>query len=70
MTKKVGIMPPGGTILVEADDEYQGIQREVLQPSMQYINPYHRMSRLKMRFRLPTAMWACKLIDHNGRFQS
>ena len=35
-------MPPAGIILVSRDDEYQGIQREVLQPGMYYINPYER----------------------------
>lgn len=42
VTKKVGKMPPPGTILVGLDDEYQGIAREVLQPGMYYINPYER----------------------------
>ena len=46
VTKKVGDMPPAGTILVSADDAYQGIQREVLQPGMYYINPYEKEVRI------------------------
>ncbi|MGE0084881.1 MAG: SPFH domain-containing protein [Desulfococcaceae bacterium] len=42
VTKKVGKVPPAGTILVSRDDEFQGIQREVMQPGMYYINPYDR----------------------------
>ncbi|MEE4358908.1 MAG: SPFH domain-containing protein [Desulfococcaceae bacterium] len=42
VTKKVGKVPPPGTILVSRDDEFQGIQREVMQPGMYYINPYDR----------------------------
>lgn len=42
VTKKVGDMPPPGTILMGADDPFQGIQREVLQPGMYYINPYEK----------------------------
>ena len=42
VTKKVGKIPPTGTILVKADDEFQGIQEEVLQPGMYYVNPYER----------------------------
>ena len=40
LTKKIGKIPPAGTILVGINDEYQGIQREVLQPGLYYINPY------------------------------
>ncbi|MBL7100531.1 MAG: hypothetical protein ISS23_01105 [Nanoarchaeota archaeon] len=40
VTKRVGKMPPQGTILVAADDEFQGIQREPLQPGMYFINHY------------------------------
>ena len=46
VTKKVGRMPPPGTILVGAEDDYQGIQREVLQPGMYYINPYEKEVRI------------------------
>ena len=46
VTKKVGQVPPAGTILVEADSEYQGIQREVLQPGFYYINPYEKEVRI------------------------
>jgi regulator of protease activity HflC (stomatin/prohibitin superfamily) len=42
VTKKVGKISPPGTILVERDSDFQGIQREVLQPGMYYINPYER----------------------------
>jgi regulator of protease activity HflC (stomatin/prohibitin superfamily) len=42
VTKRVGKMPPEGTILVEADDNYQGIQRVPLQPGIHYINPFER----------------------------
>ncbi|MEZ4524320.1 MAG: SPFH domain-containing protein [Desulfobacterales bacterium] len=42
VTKKVGKVPPAGTILVSRDDEFQGIQREVMQPGMYYINPYDK----------------------------
>jgi hypothetical protein len=40
VTKRVGKMPPISTILVEADDVFQGIQREPLHPGIYYINPY------------------------------
>ena len=46
VTMKVGRMPPAGTILVSAESDYQGIQREVLQPGMYYINPYEREVRI------------------------
>ncbi len=46
VTKKVGVMPPPGTILVSVNDNYQGIQREILQPGMYYINPYERDVRV------------------------
>jgi len=42
VTKRVGKMPPRGTILVEADDAFQGIQREPLQPGIHYINPFQK----------------------------
>jgi regulator of protease activity HflC (stomatin/prohibitin superfamily) len=42
VTKRVGTMPPRGTILVEADDEFQGIQREPLQPGIYYLNPFQK----------------------------
>ncbi|MDM8540779.1 SPFH domain-containing protein [Desulfococcaceae bacterium HSG9] len=53
VTKKVGKMPPGGTILVEANDEYQGIQREVLQPGMHYINPYQQDVKIENAVQVP-----------------
>jgi len=46
VTKKVGKVPPAGTILVSREDEFQGIQREVLQPGMYYINPYDKEVRV------------------------
>ncbi|MBL7177273.1 MAG: hypothetical protein ISS66_15725 [Desulfobacteraceae bacterium] len=42
VTKRVGKMPPQGTILVEAADEFQGIQREPLQPGIYYLNPFQK----------------------------
>jgi len=42
VTKRVGKMPPEGTILVEADDKFQGIQRQPLQPGIHYINPFEK----------------------------
>jgi regulator of protease activity HflC (stomatin/prohibitin superfamily) len=42
VTKRVGKMPPKGIVLVEADDEFQGIQRELLQPGIHYINPFKK----------------------------
>ena len=35
-------MPPEGTILVEANDKFQGIQRQPLQPGIHYINPFEK----------------------------
>lgn len=43
VTKRVGKLPPEGTILVKTDSPYRGIQEEVLQPGMYYINPYEKM---------------------------
>ena len=40
LTRRVGKIPPPGSILVARDSEYQGIIREVLEPGMYYINPY------------------------------
>lgn len=40
LTRKVGNMPPAGSILVKRDTEFQGIIKEVLEPGMYYINPY------------------------------
>lgn len=51
--KKVGKVPPDGTILVEAGDEYQGIQREVLQPGMYYINPYEKDVKIEDAVNVP-----------------
>jgi regulator of protease activity HflC (stomatin/prohibitin superfamily) len=42
VTKRVGEMPPEGTILVEANDKFQGIQRQPLQPGIHYINPFEK----------------------------
>ena len=42
VTKRVGEMPVEGTILVEADDNFQGIQRQPLQPGIHYINPFEK----------------------------
>ncbi len=42
VTKRVGKMPPEGTILVEADDKFQGIQRQPLQPGIHYVNPFEK----------------------------
>ena len=46
VTKRVGKMPPKDTILVEADDEFQGIQREPLQPGIHYINPFKKVVKV------------------------
>ena len=40
LTRKVGEVPPTGTILVERNSNYQGIVKEVLEPGLFYINPY------------------------------
>ena len=40
LTRKVGTLPPTGSILVGRGTEYQGIIREVVEPGMYYINPY------------------------------
>jgi regulator of protease activity HflC (stomatin/prohibitin superfamily) len=40
LTRKVGKLPPPGSILVDRDSDYQGIIKEVLEPGMYYINPY------------------------------
>lgn len=42
VTKKIGELPPSGTILVGAEDTYRGIQRKTLQPGMYYFNPYEK----------------------------
>jgi regulator of protease activity HflC (stomatin/prohibitin superfamily) len=46
VTKRVGEMPPKSTILVEADDVFQGIQREPLHPGIYYINPFEKDVRI------------------------
>lgn len=46
VTKRVGEMPPAGTILVEADDKFQGIQRQPLQPGIHYVNPFEKDVRI------------------------
>ncbi len=53
ITKKVGKIPPEGTILVDATDEYQGIQKQVLQPGMYYINPYEKSLRIEPAVTVP-----------------
>lgn len=53
VTKKVGKNPPSGTILVKADDDFQGIQEEVLQPGMYYINPYDKDVRIVDAVNIP-----------------
>lgn len=40
LTRKVGILPPSGTILVERDSDYQGIIQQVREPGLYYINPH------------------------------
>lgn len=47
VTKRVGKVPPEGTILVNAEDDFQGIQKQVLQPGMYYINPYEKSLRIE-----------------------
>ncbi|MCG2718543.1 MAG: hypothetical protein L6408_06905, partial [Nanoarchaeota archaeon] len=39
VTKLVGDMPPAGTILVSKEDNFRGIQKEILQPGEYYLNP-------------------------------
>ena len=39
VTKRVGDIPPPGTILVSKDADYKGVQREVLVPGEYYLNP-------------------------------
>jgi hypothetical protein len=53
VTKRVGKIPPEGTILVDANDEYQGIQKQVLQPGMYYINPYEKSMRIENAVSVP-----------------
>ena len=40
LTRKVGELPPAGSILVDRSSTFQGIIREVLEPGTYYINPY------------------------------
>ena len=40
LTRKVGILPPSGSILVARDSEEQGIIKEVREPGLYYINPH------------------------------
>ncbi len=40
LTRKVGTLPPAGTILVDRDSEYQGIIKQVREPGLYYINPH------------------------------
>ncbi|CAK8716242.1 hypothetical protein GCAAIG_05655 [Candidatus Electronema halotolerans] len=53
ITKRVGKIPPEGTILVDANDEFQGIQKQVLQPGMYYINPYEKALRIEDAVSVP-----------------
>lgn len=53
ITKRVGKIPPEGTILVDANDEFQGIQKQVLQPGMYYINPYEKALRIEKAVSVP-----------------
>lgn len=53
VTKKVGKIPPEGTILVKAEDEYQGIQEEILQPGMYYVNPYEKEVKIVDAINVP-----------------
>ena len=39
VTKRVGDITPPGTILVSKDDNFKGVQREVLVPGEYYLNP-------------------------------
>jgi regulator of protease activity HflC (stomatin/prohibitin superfamily) len=40
LTRKVGTLPPPGTILVDRDSDYQGILKQVREPGLYYINPH------------------------------
>ena len=40
LTRKVGTLPPAGSILVARDSKYQGILKEVREPGLYYINPH------------------------------
>ena len=40
LSRKVGVVPPPGSILVDRASDYQGIIREVVEPGLYYINPY------------------------------
>ncbi|CAK8718988.1 MAG: hypothetical protein D3915_08515 [Candidatus Electrothrix sp. AU1_5] len=53
ITKRVGRIPPEGTILVDAEDDFQGIQRQVLQPGMYYLNPYEKSLRIEEAVSVP-----------------
>lgn len=53
ITKRVGRIPPEGTILVDANDDFQGIQRQVLQPGMYYLNPYEKALRIEAAVSVP-----------------
>lgn len=53
ITKKVGKMPPEGTILVDAEDEYRGIQKQVLQPGRYPINPYEKGVKIVDAINIP-----------------
>ena len=56
VTKRVGKMPPKGIILVEAADEFQGIQREPLQPGIHYINPFQKEVKITPAIIVPDGM--------------
>ena len=53
ITKKVGRIPPEGTVLVDANDDLQGIQRQVLQPGMYYLNPYEKALKIEPAVSVP-----------------
>ncbi len=40
LTRKIGAVPPPGTILVDRNSDYQGIVKEVIEPGLYYLNPY------------------------------
>ncbi|MBF0531306.1 MAG: hypothetical protein HQK55_18960, partial [Deltaproteobacteria bacterium] len=38
--KRIGQDPPAGTVLVSKEDNFRGIQKEILQPGIYYLNPW------------------------------
>ncbi len=53
LTRKVGDVPPHGTILVNREGSYQGIIREVLEPGLYYINPYEFQVEITQAVSIP-----------------